>query len=77
VTTVLEHFKSHKTPPTKMPGGFTIAPTVQAIVVDGVAIINPKLASIIRNYAQSVMACPEDPHAASPAYSKMIVAVES
>jgi len=42
MATTLKHFKSDKTPwSTKMPVGLSIAPAVQAIVVDRVAIINP------------------------------------
>ena len=42
MATTLKHFKSDKTPwSTKMPVGLSIAPAVQAIVVDRVAIVNP------------------------------------
>jgi hypothetical protein len=42
MTTMLKEFKSHHAPwSTKTPGRFAIAPTVQAIVVDHMPIVNP------------------------------------
>ena len=57
-----------------MPGGLSIAPTVQAIVVDCVAVVNPKFAPIIRIDAEVVTPCLEDSQAASPTDSKVIAA---
>jgi len=77
MTTTLKHLKSHKMPPmTKMLGGLTIAPTMQAIVVDCVALIDPQLAAIIGDNPKPVMACPVDSHARCPAHSKVITASE-
>jgi len=48
MATALKHFQSDKTPrSTKMLGGHSIAPAVQAIVVDRVAIVNPQFAAIV------------------------------
>jgi hypothetical protein len=48
MTTTLKHFEFHKVPSsTLMLGGLTIAPAMQAIVVDCVAIIDPQLATVI------------------------------
>jgi hypothetical protein len=78
MTTTLKHLKSHKMPPcTKMPSGVASAPSVQAIVVNGVSIVDPQLASIIGNNLQVVMACPEDSHAARPASGEVVVSGES
>ena len=75
MTTTFKHLKSHKVPPmTKMLGGLTISPTMQAIVVDCVSIIDPQFAAIIGYNAVSVMACSEDSHASCPAHSKVITA---
>jgi hypothetical protein len=73
MTTMLEHFKPCKMPSTTHVSiCFPIAPTMQAIVVDRVPIVNPQLASIIRDDAVSVMSGPEDSHAACPTCSKMV-----
>jgi hypothetical protein len=48
MTTALEHLKPNQTPSSaKMPSGLAIAPTMQAIVVNCVSIVNPQLAPII------------------------------
>jgi hypothetical protein len=74
MATMFKHFQPHKTPTTThMPIGFPIPPSMQAIIVDCETVVNPKLASVIRNDAVSVMVCPEDPHASCPAHSKVII----
>jgi hypothetical protein len=45
---------------------------VQTIVVDRVSVVNPQLASIIRNDAKTIMAGAVDSHSTSPACSKLI-----
>jgi len=78
MTTLLEHLKSHKVPPsTNMLPGLPIAPAVQAIVVDCVTIVDPQLAPIIRINAEMVMACLVDSHAACPAHSEVITSFET
>ena len=78
VTTALEHLKFHKMPPAaKSPVGLAISPSVQAIVVDGVAIVNPQLAAVIRNDTETVMASPEDSQAACPTHGKVIASGEA
>jgi len=48
MTTALKHFEFHMMPPgALMLVGLPIAPTVQAIVIDGVPIVDPQLAAII------------------------------
>jgi len=78
MTATLKHFKPDQTQPSmQVPPGLTIAPSMQAIVVYCVSIVYPQLASIIGNNAEVVMASPEDPQAASPTHSKVIVSRES
>ena len=73
MTTTLKHLESHQTPTSAhMRSGLSVAPTVQTIIVDCVAIVNPQLATIIGNNAEMVMACPEDSQAACPAHCEMI-----
>jgi hypothetical protein len=60
-----------------MPGRLAIAPTMQTIIVDRVPIVNPQLATVIRNNAESVMSRPPDPRASCPAYCKMIASAET
>jgi hypothetical protein len=61
MTTTLKHLKPHKSPwGANMLGNLSVAPSVQAIVVDRIPVVKPQLASIIRNYAPSVMTCPEN-----------------
>jgi len=78
MTTTLKHLKANKTPPSmQMLPGLSIAPTVQAIVVNGVSIVDPQLAAIIRQNAEMVMAGLEDSQAASPTHSKVITSFET
>jgi hypothetical protein len=61
MTTTLKHLQSNKSPPsTNISSGHTTAPTVQAIVVDGVAVVNPQLAPIIGDNLEVVTARLED-----------------
>ena len=77
MTTTLKELKSHKTPPaTNIPSGHSTAPTVQAIVVNRVSIVDPKLASIIGYKLEVVTAAPEDSQAACPTHSKVIATSE-
>jgi hypothetical protein len=59
-----------------MPSGRSTAPTVQAVIVNCVPIVNPQLASIIGDKLKVVMARPEDSQAASPAHSEVIASSE-
>jgi hypothetical protein len=78
VATMFEHFKPNKTPPMKMMSpGLSIAPAVQAVIVDCVSVVNPQLASIVRDNAESVMAPPEESHASGPTHSKMVTSGEA
>jgi hypothetical protein len=73
VTTTLKHLKFDKMPPaTKMFGDFPIAPTVQAVIVDCVPVIDPKLTAIIGYNTKSIMARLENSQAACPTHSKVI-----
>merc|ERR1719199_696071 len=74
----LEHFKSDKTPSSsKISVSLSIAPAVQSIVVNRVAIVHPQFASIVGVNAESVMARSEDSHAACPPHSKVVTATET
>jgi hypothetical protein len=52
--------------------GLPIPPTMQAIIVDGVSIVNPQLASIIGDDAEPVLASPADSQAACPSHCEVI-----
>ena len=74
----LEHFKSNKTASTsKISVSLSIAPAVQAIVVNRVAIVHPQFASIVGVNAEAVVARSEDSHAACPTHSKVVTATET
>jgi hypothetical protein len=61
MTTTLKHLKPHKMPSsTLMLGGLAVAPSMQTVIVDGVPVVDPQLAAIIRDNTESVMASPED-----------------
>jgi hypothetical protein len=62
VTATFKHFESHYMPPMPLISvmGLTVAPPVQAIVVDSVPTVNPQLTSVIGDNAESVTAGPED-----------------
>jgi hypothetical protein len=78
MTTTLEHFEPGEMPPaTKMFGGLTIAPAMAAIIVNCVPIVDPQVAAIIRDNAETVVTSPVDPHAACPAHSEVIASVET
>ena len=64
-------------PTTNVPSGLSIAPAVQAIIVDCVLVVDPQLAAIIRDNAEMVMACPEDSQAARPTHSEVIISRET
>ena len=73
MATTLKHLKSHQTPSSAhVWSGLSIAPAMQAIVVDCVPIVNPQFAAIIRDNAEMVMACLEDSQAARPTHSEVI-----
>jgi len=50
---------------------------VQAIVVDGVAIVNPQFASIVGVNAETVMPSPENSYTASPSHSEVVTSAET
>ena len=61
MTAMLKHLKPHKMPSaTQALVGLTITPAMQTIVVDRVPIVDPQVATIIRDNAESVIACPYD-----------------
>jgi len=75
MTTTLEHLKSHKPPAsTHMRPGLSIAPAMQAIIVNCVPIVNPQLAPIIGDKTEVVMACLEDSQASCPTNSEVVPA---
>ena len=78
MASALEHFKPDKAPSSsKMSVSLSIAPAVQAIVVNRVAIVHPQLASIVGVNAEAVAARSEDSHAACPTHSKVVTATET
>jgi hypothetical protein len=73
MTTSLKHLKSHEPPPsTHMRSGLSIAPAMQAIIVNCVPVVNPQLAPIIGNKAKVIMACFEDSQASRPTNSEVV-----
>jgi hypothetical protein len=77
VATVFKHLKPYKMPPcTNVPSRVPAAPSVQAIVVDRVTIVEPEVAPIIRYNLEVVMTCLENSHAACPTHSKVIASVK-
>jgi len=71
--TTLKHLNSHAVRPRpKMLDGLPIPPTMQAIIVDCVSIVNPQLASVIGDDAESVLAVLADSQAACPSHCKVI-----
>jgi len=78
VSTTLKHLKSHNMPTGgEGLGGFSISPTMQAIIVDRVTVVNPKLAPIIGEDAESVLSCFENSHSACPSHSEVITPCET
>ena len=78
VAATLKHLKPHNMPPsTNMLFDLTIAPAMQAVVVNCVSIVEPQLAPIIGDNAEMVVACLEDSHAPRPAHGKVITSVET
>jgi len=78
IATLLKHFKFNKMPSSAlMLIGLPIAPTMQAIIIDCVAIVDPQLTPIIGVNAEPVMACPEDSQAACPTHSEVICACKT
>jgi hypothetical protein len=60
-----------------MRSGLSIAPTVQAIVVNRVPVVDPQFAPIIGDDAKMVMTCPENSQAACPSDSEVIASGEA
>jgi hypothetical protein len=78
MTTTFKELKPHETPPaTNIPPGHSTAPSVQSIVVNGVSVVDPQLASIIGNELEMVPASPEDSQAACPTNSEVITPSEA
>jgi hypothetical protein len=78
MASTLKHFKPHSVSPrAKMLDGLTIAPTVQAIVVDCIPIVYPQLTSIIRDNAETVITSFANSQGAHPAHSKMVTSGEA
>ena len=78
MTTTLEELKPHETPSTtNVPSGHSSTPAMQAIVVNGVPIVDPQLASIIRDELEVVTAAPEDSQPTSPSHCKVVSTSES
>ena len=77
-TTTLEHLKSHKMPASaKTPIGFAITPAMQAVVVDCVPIVDPQLATIIRDDTEAIIARPENSQTSRPTNGEMIASGKS
>jgi hypothetical protein len=78
MTSMFEHFHPEKGPScTKTSATFPIAPTMQAIIIDRVPVVNPQLASIIGEKAKSVAARLVSSHATCPTHSKVIASAKS
>jgi hypothetical protein len=78
MSTMLEHLEPEKVPSmTHMPPCCTTAPTVQAIVVDSVPIVDPELASVIRYYPEDVSVRTVNPRATCPTNSEVITSAKA
>jgi hypothetical protein len=78
MTPALKHFKSHEAPPcAQMPSSLTVAPSMQAVVVDGEPIVDPQLAPIIGDDAELVMSRLEDSQPTCPTNRKVIASGET
>jgi len=74
----LKHLQSDQMPTSAhMWSGLSIAPAMQAIVVNCVSVVDPQLAPIIRDNTKMVMTCPEDSQAACPPHSKVVASDKS
>ena len=74
----LKHLQSDQMPTgTHMRSGLSIAPAMQAVVINCVSIVDPQLAPIIGNNAKIIMTCSEDSQATCPPHSKMVAADKS
>jgi hypothetical protein len=73
MASTLEHLKPHSMfSGTEMLNSLPIAPAMQAIIVDSIPVVDPQLASIIGDNAESVMACSTNRRGTDPADCKMI-----
>jgi hypothetical protein len=73
MTTSFKHFHSHSIRAwTETLHCLTIAPTMQAVVVDCIPIVDPQLAPVIGDDAETVIANSSDFQAACPTYSEVI-----
>jgi hypothetical protein len=78
MTAMFKHFKSSKMPSTsKTPVGLPIAPTVTAVIVDRVPIINKQVAAVIGDNAVPIIPSPEDPHTTCPTHCEVITCTET
>ena len=59
-------------PNTKIYRALPIAPTMQVIIVDRVAIVKPQVSAIVKENAEQKMTIPVDSQAACPTHSKVL-----
>jgi len=77
-STALKHLKSHHTPTSaNLFSGHSTAPTMQAVIVNCVSVVNPQLAPIIGDKLEVIAAGLEDSHTACPAHSEVITSTET
>ena len=73
VATTFEHLKPDSMcPSTKMLDALAIAPSMQAIIVNGIPVVDPQFASIIGDDAKAVVTVPADSQSACPTDGKVI-----
>jgi hypothetical protein len=77
VTATFKHLDSDHAPSTDAPGSLSITPTVTAVVVDDIMVVDPQVASIIGYDTVAVMACPENSHATCPTHCEVIASSEA
>jgi hypothetical protein len=77
VPTMLKHLEPDQAPTTDTSVTFSIAPSMQTIVIDCELVVNPKLAPVVGNNTVSVISCPEDSHASRPTRGEMITPGET
>merc|ERR1719265_2543864 len=78
MATTFKELNSHKAPScTNTPSRHSTAPTMQAVVVNCVTIVEPQLASIIGYKLEVVRTAPKDSQAACPPHREVIASNEA
>merc|ERR1719183_1939191 len=78
MTTTFEHLRPHQPPATvHEPATLPTAPAMEAVVVDGVPVVDPQLGTIVGADHKRVPAPVVDANTASPAHGEVVGTFES